>query len=334
MEIVFPKNIVNDNGIIKSKISNEKVRLIDARNPLDNLITIDNVDYCFTYLDSSGRNRGGNSIILKLYEIQNLDLENLEYGDPDLILKISKFKSEKFETKAEKRFNREVNALRRCKAENFENVVSIYHSGVCKLIPNGAKPYSNHLFYTMEYAESDLKSFIENNTSISLYERVELCLNLAKGLQELESIGYYHRDIKPDNIFIVGDRWKIADLGLVEDRNDNSFDKENEWIGPRGWMSPEAMNKFLCEEKPFTFIHDCTIDHQSDIFQLGKVFCYIIQNNNPMGIFKQKDLYITDNQLYQIIRTMLNQPKNRRFKRIEEVIDCLKTVHLKLLKKS
>ena len=41
-------------------------------------------------------------------------------------------------------------------------------------------------------------------------------------------------------------QWKIGDLGLVT-RRDLDYDRQNEFIGPKGWLSPEAMNKYLAE---------------------------------------------------------------------------------------
>jgi hypothetical protein len=52
--------------------------------------------------------------------------------------------------------------------------------------------------------------------------------------------------------------WKIGDLGLIDDRNINfSLDKIAEQIGPRGWMSPESMNKYLTEGKGFNYKYQC-----------------------------------------------------------------------------
>ncbi|MHA7056446.1 protein kinase domain-containing protein [Aquimarina sp. M1] len=333
----FPENKCLHKGVIKNySISNGKFDFssIDISKPSDNLITIDKIDYCFTYINSTGRNKGGNSVILFLYESQKIDRDDLSYEEPDLVLKILKFKkatNPRFARKSEIRFNKEVEALRACKNNKYQNVVVIEQHGTCKIFNPFNNSYQDYLFYTMEYAESDLKAFLENNIELSLNERIALCLSLSKGLKELNSMGYFHRDIKPDNIFITDKTWKIADLGLLDERDESlDIDDPNEFIGPRGWHSPEAMNKYLCEGKDFKENHDCIIDHQSDIFQLGKVFWYIIQNNAPTGIFKQQDAYIKNNDVYVIIRTMLNYSKKRRYKNIDEVINLLKPIERKL----
>jgi serine/threonine protein kinase len=71
-------------------------------------------------------------------------------------------------------------------------------------------------------------------------------------------LGYYHRDLKPDNILISDNTWKIGDLGLVSRRNNEfNLDKVAALIGPRGWYSPEALNKYLTEDKNLEFSYDC-----------------------------------------------------------------------------
>ena len=98
----------------------------------------------------------------------------------------------------------------------------------------------------MDYASGDLKNYLENN-DIPFGNRIDLCLQIANGLKELKDIGYYHRDLKPDNILMFDDTWKIGDLGLIAFRDkDNIYDKKNDFIGPKGWLSPEAMNKYYC----------------------------------------------------------------------------------------
>tara|TARA_R110002033_G_C3770537_1_gene228161 strand:- start:44 stop:613 length:570 start_codon:yes stop_codon:yes gene_type:complete len=187
----------------------------------------------------------------------------------------------------------------------------------------------------MEFAEYDLKSYIEKyHNVLGIEEKLELCLSLSEGLKELNQLGYYHRDLKPDNIFITEkNRWKIGDLGLLENRQIESIDSIAEFIGPRGWMTPEAMNKYLCENKDFTYDHSCTIDHQSDIFQLGKIFWYIFQYNAPIGTVKESDFLIKDSRLFSIIKTMLNHSKKKRYNNINEVILLLRPLENKALKK-
>lgn len=342
MNFTFPENKTLHNSIIQNYTGelnqNFEVSRIDILNPKDNVIYIDNTEYVFTYYDNkTGKNKGRNSIILKLYESQNIDEDDVQYDDPDMVLKILKHKKAlkpEWKKQIEKRFENEINALKVCQKKGFQNIINIYGDGVCKIYSPYKSRYEEYLFYTMEYAEYDLKKYIEKNfKKLSLEEKVGLCLSLSRGLKELKSLGYYHRDIKPDNIFMVDHQWKIGDLGLLGNRNsDFNLDRKGEPIGPRGWMSPESMNKYLCEEHDFPFQFNCTIDHKSDIFQLGKVFWYIFQHNAPIGSIRQSDFKIRHNRIYPILRTMLNYSYVKRYNRIDEVIKLLKPVVDELLK--
>lgn len=344
MHFTFPANKTIQNGVVKN-FARQQGRLsyynINISAPLDNTITIDGVDYFFTYLNGAlPGNKGGNSIILKLYEAQSINIDDtLDYDEPDLILKLSKFKkaaNPDWMPKSEKRFNREIAALKDCLQKDFQNVIRIFHDGICSIFNTQTGRLEEHLFYTMEYAAFDLKTFIEANHSIlTLDEKLSLCISICEGLKELYTLGYYHRDIKPDNIFMVGSDWKIGDLGLINDRKrNNDLDDVAEFIGPRGWLSPEAMNKYLCEGKSFNYKYDCFIDHQSDIFQLGKVFWYIFQHNAPIGEVKESDFFIKNSLLYSILKTMLRYSKKARYNQIEEVIRLMKLIGQQLLRKT
>jgi len=344
MNFTFPDNKTIQSGKIQNFSFNTAGRIvytdIDIQNYLDNIIEINGVDYCFTYLQGAiSGNKGGNSILLNLYDAQSIDSNNLEYDRPDLVLKISKFKKAfraDWIKKNEKRFNSEVKALLDCKKEKFQNVINVYHHGVCKIFNCINERFDEYLYYTMEYAQSDLKRYIEeNHNNLRTYEKLGFCISLCEGIKELYTLKYYHRDIKPDNIFMVDNGWKIGDLGLIDDRKlIQTIDDVAEFIGPRGWLSPEAMNKYLCEGKNFNYSHDCVIDHQSDIFQLGKVFWYIFQHNAPVGEVKEGDFYIKNPTIFSVLKTMLRYSKKSRYKKIEEVITILKKIQQDLLVKA
>ena len=291
-----------------------------------NYLRLNDVEYFVSYLNSDFKsNKGGNSFVFALYVAQTYDEDAL----PEKVIKISKyfelFKKNKIKTKEKnKRFRQEVTALYDCKSRNVGNVIDIDFDGnlICRTHNDGDYEVS-FPFYVMEYADFDLRSFLEEeNEAYDEASRVELCLQIAQGIKELNDLGYYHRDIKPDNIFIINGIWKVGDLGLIQMRNKPTLDKEGELLGPRGWLSPEAMNKYLSETvegKNF----DCNIDHQSDLFQLAKVFWYILQGNAPIGCIKESDFLLQNSSLYSLIRQMLNYSKKKRPANIDSVIKDL-----------
>lgn len=297
----------------------------------ENYLRLDDVEYFVSFLNSDFKsNKGGNSFVFALYVAQTYN----EDAMPERVIKISKYpesynyRRNKIRQKnINKRFRQEIEALYDCKQRDVGNVIDIAFDGnlICRTSEDGEFEVS-FPFYVMEYAEYDLKSYLEEESEeYDEASRVELCLQIAQGIKELNDLGYYHRDIKPDNIFMINGTWKVGDLGLIQMRNKPSLDNKGELVGPRGWLSPEAMNKYLSENvegKNF----DCNIDHQSDMFQLAKVFWYILQGNAPIGCVKESDFLLRNSSLYSLIKQMLNHSKRRRPASVDIVIDNLQKI--------
>lgn len=320
------------NFIFIDKSGYSEILNVDLEDIKNNFIEINGVNYLFNNLSNSG-NKGGNSIILKLYSVDELsDKNSFDDSEPIAILKILKYKFERKLFKGrvtrtyytpQKRFLNEINALQRCKDLNTDNVIRIYDNGECQI------QNDFYLFYSMELAKYDLKSFIEDkHNELGFDNKVQLCLELLDGINQLDNSVFYHRDIKPDNIFFVGNTWKIGDLGLVDGQDlEYKFYEAGKFIGPRGWASPEVMNKYLSENKGFKFSYDCKIDHQSDIFQLGKVFWYIFQFNAPIGNVNFFDFKRENEKVYWIIKKMLHHYKKRRFNDTTEIIPLFQKIN-------
>lgn len=314
--------------IIKTPFKYERNNIYIDNEISNNVITIDNIDYYAYYVNPEYKNsKGANSIVLVLYQAQNFtDYEN---SIPDQVIKISNKRD--YDTKRSEfndRFYREIEALEQCKERKIHHVVTISSSGQLSCTAKNRRGEDVSYifpFYTMEYASSDLKNYMENN-NILFCDKINLCLQIANGLRELNEIGFYHRDLKPDNILIFDDTWKIGDLGLIAFRDkDNIYEKKNDFIGPKGWLSPEAMNKYLqSDNNKYQF--DCDIDHQSDIFQLGKVFWYILQGNAPIGNICRSDFFDEHDDMYNVLKYMLNHSKKKRPISIDYVIGELSRI--------
>lgn len=256
------------------------------------------------YKNPNWRAKGGNSAVFNLVDPD--DPEN------EMIIKFSKYniKSPPNSADIEKRitrFEREIEALEVAKEDSAGNVILIlFHSA--RNIKDG-----KYRYYVMEKADSDLTEFLKYN-SLSLPQRLLLCTDILSGVKQLHNLGIYHRDIKPDNILMIDSTWKIGDLGLSDYRDsDFLIDEIGEKIGPIGWLSPEAMNKYFNEgnnrDNPYGF--DCILDEHSDVFQLGKLFWFIFQGNIPIGQIQRADFKIEDNEIFEVIKAMLAHSKNR-----------------------
>lgn len=278
------------------------------------IICINGTNYSVERLSEDGDkgSKGGNSVVFKL------KAEQEDYYS--LAMKISKYKDyysggkSPSPSKKNKRFYREIDALIQCKKCHIRSVINIHGSGLLKL----QNEKGNTVFfpyYFMEYADGDLKSFLEHNfNEVDFQDKVDVCLQIANGINDLHTMGIYHRDIKPDNILLVGNDWKIGDLGLIDYREQDNEElySDREFIGPKGWSSPEAMNRYLAKGLDRDPRIDCIIDDYSDVFQLGKLFWYIIQGNAPIGGVVRADFFSDNNDIFSVIAEMLIHDKSRR----------------------
>jgi serine/threonine protein kinase len=62
---------------------------------------------------------------------------------------------------------------------------------------------------------------------------------IAGTLSALAAEGVGHRDIKPDNLFRLGDRWVVGDFGLVTYPEKNPLTEHGRKLGPLDYLAPE-----------------------------------------------------------------------------------------------
>lgn len=253
-------------------------------------------------------NKGGNSSVFKIVNTND---------EADIsIIKFSKYPLKKDNTTRNDRFEREITALKNAFENGFENVIKIKDEGI--YLHRVAQGNSlKFRYYIMEKAECDLTEFVKNTeNAITIADKVALCRNILNGISELHRLGIYHRDIKPDNIFLTFDGnsrvWKIGDLGLIANRGEDLAHETGKKIGPANWLSPEAMNKVLCEGTTWELNFDTEITEKSDVFQLGSVLWYIFNHNAPIGQVTIGDFYIKDYVIFSLLFTMLRHKKSTR----------------------
>lgn len=279
---------------------NQTIKLSD--NPRKNLLEYKGKYYQIDFLIKDKYVHGGNGQVFKLVN---------EEEDETFVIKFLKFPEEDRKTnwkteKRIKRFEREIEALHVAKQNDLEHVIKIYFSGKHKI---------NNLhfhYYVMEKCDLTLKDYLIQN-DLDKVQKTLLCYKILKGIINLHEYKIYHRDIKHDNIYFIGHNPIIADLGLVHYRDsDIRINERGDLIGPTGWFSPEAINKYLVEKSKNPYNLDCIIDDKSEVFQLGKLFWYIFQGNLPIGQIHNYDFLISDDSLFKIIIHMLQNAKSKR----------------------
>jgi len=108
--------------------------------------------------------------------------------------------------------------------------------------------------------------------------------DMATGLNNLASQGFVHRDVKPQNTFVIGGDTFIADLGTTEQTTD--FAPSQKAIANSTWQSPEALK--LGEEND-TFTREINKQVNTATTQAKKDFAGLFQANGGQLTARQKE---------------------------------------------
>jgi eukaryotic-like serine/threonine-protein kinase len=209
-----------------------------------------------------------------------------------------------------KRYRLELDLMKAISAENNQNLIKLFGEGVVS--GKNKKSYVDLTFLIMEKADFNLREFILKSSN-NVLEPVYLAQfrGLVSALTTLHKTAI-HRDIKPENILVVGERWVISDFGLCSSVSEVSEDitPQGKVIGPRFWLSPEAINKSVGVLEDITFA--------SDIYQLAAVFWWVVNRKHPTGILSHEDWTGHKKTLCDPILKSLQHSQKRRYTNAED----------------
>ncbi len=110
--------------------------------------------------------------------------------------------------------------------------------------------------------------------SISEMEALQVARQVAESLSEAHEHGVFHRDLKPDNIFIetvgVSKVVKVLDFGIAGGVDATRLTQAGEVFGTPQYMSPEQCNGL-------------PLDHRTDIYSLGCILYEMIEGRPPFS---------------------------------------------------
>ncbi len=155
------------------------------------------------------------------------------------------------------RFNREARATHRL---NHPNIVTVYDYGE----ENG------RYYIAMEFLEGNtLRNILQQRTALPVKEAVDITSQLLSALSHAHSHKVIHRDIKPDNIYILpGGQVKLTDFGIARLTEEASLTADGQIFGTPSYMSPEQ-------------IVGGALDERTDIFSTGVLLYEMIAGRKP-----------------------------------------------------
>lgn len=154
------------------------------------------------------------------------------------------------------------------------------------------------LSYTMERGECDLYSYVINNNLDDSAKR-EIILQILYIISEVHKRDIIHRDLSPNNIFIIAGELKIADFGLGKDLN--------AFYSHQTMKTNSVGQYYYCDPRQFMKLKDG--DKLSDIYSLGKIINFVL-TKNP----NQKS-----NKYYSVVEKATCDEKFR-YKSVDEMI--------------
>ncbi|HEX3479753.1 MAG TPA: serine/threonine-protein kinase [Kofleriaceae bacterium] len=157
---------------------------------------------------------------------------------------------------------------------------AIRHPGIVEIYDYGHTAGGN-AYIAMELLEGrTLAARLADHAPLGLFEAMTLVRRIAAPLTVAHERGVVHRDLKPDNVFLVRDheggaidQVKILDFGIAKLENTAAANRTTVGLvfGTPAYMSPEQ-----CRGSS-----EC--DHRSDLYALGCILFELLAGQPPYG---------------------------------------------------
>ena len=126
-------------------------------------------------------------------------------------------------------------------------------------------------FLVMEHLEGPSLREFSQVTPLEPATAVQWVIDLCYAVTEAHKQSIIHRDIKPANIVVVRGVPTLIDFGLAISPDVDSNTRESGVAGTVSYMSPEQ-----------TYSDQSRIGPRTDVFGLGAVLFYLLQNRSPL----------------------------------------------------
>jgi serine/threonine-protein kinase len=152
---------------------------------------------------------------------------------------------------------------------DHRHILGVLDSGE---IAQGEGQAAGQLWFTMPYVEGEsLYDRLQRERQLPAAEALRIALAVGEALGYAHAQGVVHRDVKPDNILLSGERVLVADFGVARAVSEvqEKLTQTGMIVGTPTYMSPEQASG------------DKQIDGRTDVFALGCVLYEMLAGEPP-----------------------------------------------------
>ena len=143
---------------------------------------------------------------------------------------------------------------------NHRNIVTIFEFAEESNVP----------YIVMEFLRGmPLRARMNAQPPLSLDDKLHIVSQLCDGLAYAHAQGVVHRDVKPDNVFVMEDgSVKLLDFGIAKLKTSN-LTVAGDMLGSASYMSPEQVSESE------------SVDGRADVFSAGVVLYELLTGHKP-----------------------------------------------------
>jgi hypothetical protein len=164
------------------------------------------------------------------------------------------------------------------------------HPNIARVLDGGATD-SGRPYFVMEWVRGARITEYCDGNQLGPRQRIDLFIDVCKGIQHAHQKGVIHRDIKPSNILIDdgGDHApKIIDFGIAKAISGESGPEthpsfHDQFVGTPAYMSPEQADR-----------RERDIDTRSDVYGLGMLLYELLAGRPPFDAAELSAVGLTE----------------------------------------
>lgn len=193
---------------------------------------------------------------------------------------------------------------------------AIQHPGIIRVDDFGTTE-DGRSYLVMEFLEGEtLSDRIRKQGKLADKDAAKIAQGICSALQAAHDKGIYHRDLKPDNVFLVrdpdvGERLKLLDFGIAKLTDVSGNTQTGALMGTPLYMAPEQARAAA------------EVDHRADLYSLGCILYELVVGEPP---------FLGTGAGEIIALQMFEVPKPPR-KRVPTISAAVERVVLRLLEK-